>query len=258
MRYFTFNGIDSRTLFPITKSIQRPYLPPISVPSFNIPNRAGAVAVQRNDVGTREITVEVTFMMDSWEDVRQRVREMAAFLLYTEDKPLIFSDEPHLFYYARFNQDNTDLEEVARMGTGELVFTCFDPYAYELEETTFTMPDLRIEEGVTNNGSTFVFPRFRIAPTGTTTYLKITNVTTGEFMYYNASVPVGSALIIDHANNRIYDEATEENLVRNMTLDSRFFPLVTGENTILIQNQNPDGSGVNQGSLQMFWRERFY
>lgn len=258
MRYFTFNGIDSRTLFPLTNSIQRPYLPPISVPSFKIPNRAGAVAIQRNEVGIRDIEVEVTFMMDTWEDVRARVRQLAAFLIYTEDKPLIFSDEPNLMYYARFNQEDTDLEEIAMMGRGTLNFTCFDPYAYELEETTFTMPDLRIEDTVTNNGSTFVFPRFRIAPTLTTTYLKITNVTTGQFMYYNAAVPVGSALIIDHAKNQVYDEATEENLVRNITLDSQFFPLVTGENTILIQNQNADGSGVNQSALQIFWRERFY
>lgn len=258
MRYFTFNGIDSRTLFPITNAIHRPYLPPINVPSFNIPNRAGAVSIQRNDIGTREITVEVTFLMNSHEEVRQRVRDMAAFLLYSEDKPLIFSDEPNLLYYARFNQDNTDLEEIAFMGRGELNFTCFDPYAYELEETTVTMPDLASETNVVNNGSTFVYPRFRIAPTLNSTYLKITNVTTDEFMYYNALVAAGSALIIDHASNQVYDEGTKENLVRNITLDSQFFSLVTGTNTILIQNQNPDGSGINQGSLQMFWRERFF
>ncbi len=258
MRYFTFNGRDSRELFPLTNAIHRPYLPPVTVPSFDIPNRAGAVAVQRNDIGVREIEVEVTFMMDSWAGVRQRVREMAAFLIYSEDKPLIFSDEPNLMYYARFNSGDTDLEEIAKMGRGVLNFTCFDPFAYELEETTAIMPSLQIETTVVNNGSTIVYPRFRVVPTMDAQYLRIANVTTGQFIYFNENWPTGAALIFDHAKNQVFNEATKENLVRNITLDSEFFPLVTGENVILIQNQNPDGSGINQESLQMFWRERFY
>lgn len=258
MRYFTFNGRDSRDLFPLTNSITRPYLPPVTVPSFSIPNKAGAVAIQRNEVGIREIEVEVTFMMDSWEDLRSRVRELASFLIYNEDKPLIFSDEPNLQYYARFNTSDTDLVEVAKMGRGTLSFTCFDPYAYELNESEFIMPTLTIEDSLFNNGTVEAFPRIRVAPTMDAQYLKITNVTTNEFMYYNFPVLTGSALIFDHSKNQVFDEATEENLIRNITLDSTFFSLVTGENVILIQNHNSDGSGVNQQSLQVYWRERFY
>lgn len=255
MRYFTFNGRDSRELFPLTNSITRPYLPPITVPSFAVANRAGAVSVQRNDIGTREIDVAITFMMDSHAGVRQRVREMSDFLIYKEDKILVFSDEPDLQYYARFNQSKTDLEEVAYMGQGTLHFTCYDPFAYALEEKSVAFTEM--EQTIVNEGSVETYPRFRIVPAEDSTWLKVTNVSLNKFIYYNASWLTGDALIIDHTNNRVYNEATEESLVKNITLDSEFFELQPGENVILIQNQNASGAGV-ASALTVNWRERFF
>lgn len=139
MRYFTFNGKDSRNYFSLTNEIKRPYLPPIDVPSVKIPNRAGAVALKRNEVGVREFEIRATLLALNHAEVRSKVRALAEFLIYEEDKELIFSDELNRKYMARFSQDSTDLEEIAYTGEGVLKFIAYDPFAYSTVENNKTI-----------------------------------------------------------------------------------------------------------------------
>jgi predicted phage tail component-like protein len=134
MRYFIFAGKDSRDYFQFTLSIEREYLPPIKVPTFKVPNRAGLVGLKRNEVSERTLKVTVSSYAADNEELRARMRQLAEFLIYEEDQDLIFSDEPHLKYRARFSNTRTDLEEIAATGEGELIFIAFDPFAYELAE----------------------------------------------------------------------------------------------------------------------------
>ena len=135
MRYFTFAGVDSRTHF-LTNYINRPFLPPVTVPTMEIPRKAGVISLPRNEIGAREITIGVTIMAVSHVDIRERVRALSAFLIKSTDQDLIFSDELDKKYLARFNGSGNDLEELAYTGTGELTFTCFDPFAYAINEKT--------------------------------------------------------------------------------------------------------------------------
>jgi predicted phage tail component-like protein len=144
MRYFTFAGKDSRLYFTFINKLTRQYLPPVSVPSFNIPNRAGSVALKRNDIGVRTISIDVTLMASSHIDLRARTRALADFLIHTTDQELIFSDELGRKYFARFNTGSTDLEELAYMGEGTIEFTCFDPLAYSTVENTKLMSEDKI------------------------------------------------------------------------------------------------------------------
>jgi lysozyme len=112
-RYFTFNGLDSRNFGFLINDILRPYFPPLQITTIGVPNRAGALAVNRNEWGVRNIEVDITIMGDNFVDLRQKVRNLAGFLVYMQDVALIFSDEPNLKYNARFNQSATSLDEIA-------------------------------------------------------------------------------------------------------------------------------------------------
>ncbi|WP_176518815.1 hypothetical protein [Bacillus thuringiensis] len=45
-------------------------------------------------------------------------------------------------------------------------------------------------------------------------------------------------------------------MIRNLTLESEFFPVEVGTNVIKIEKQNADGTGVT-GKERVYWRERF-
>lgn len=254
MRYFTFGGIDSRTHF-LTNYIKRPFLPPVTVPTMEIPRKAGVIPLQRNEIGVVEITIGVTIMAVSNVDVRQRVRALSAFLVKQTEQDLIISDEIDKKYLARFNQSGNDLEELAYTGAGELTFTCFDPFAYALTEKTqlSTIQDVVI----TNGGTVEAYPRFRIVTTVNVPFITVKNVTTGKNFTYNASWYASTPLIIDTKTNRVYQENTGENFIKYLTLASDFFPLAIGANTLKVETEAT--GAINQvSSFRTYWTERFY
>ena len=444
MRYFTFNGKDSRNYFSLTNKVERPFLPPISVPSMKIPNRAGAVAMKRNEVGVREFAITATMIGLNHGEIRSKVRALADFLIYEEDKELIFSDELNRKYFARFTGDSNELEEIAYTGEGTLLFTAFDPFAYNTAESTKTsttrnpnlfvdgdfsditnfdswftyntssvknteidaeltdgrrmnflrvqstaglasgvsfglqssagfdltagtvytlsclvaihpnatlnmgytyiitagntavgnqkiavttdnittfekvgtltddnfgldiyryvktftatytdansqillgsqtaqdftgsgsygliyVADVKIETGgtytpprnetvVTNAGTAKAFPRIEVDPTTASTYVKVTNVTNNKSITYNASLLSTETLILDCNTNEAYIEETGANVIKNVSLDSQFFPLEVGNNIILVENEDPTGMELN-GQVTLYWTERYW
>jgi predicted phage tail component-like protein len=253
MRYFTFAGIDSRTHF-LTNYINRPFLPPVTVPVMEIPRKAGVIGLPRNEIGTREITIGVTMLGVSHVDIRQQVRALSDFLIKETDQDLIFSDELDKKYLARFNQGGNDLEELAYTGTGELTFTCFDPFAYSINESTYNSGTAQ-EWTVTNGGSVEAFPIFRIVPNGNAAAVTLQNKTTGKKFVYNALWYDQTPLIVDMKTNRVYHELTKENFIKYMTLESEFWPLKTGANTLRVET---GGGLASILSLRTTWINRFY
>ena len=256
LKYFTFAGKDSRTYFKFVNKIERPFLPPISVPAIEVPNRSGSIDLQRNEIGTREIKFTVTLIALTDADLRAQVRTLSAFLIYSKAQELIISDEPNRKYFARFNQSNNDLEEIAQTGQGELTFTCFDPFAYStVENNSLFMTELNT---ITNNGSTRLFPRFRVVPSVAINNFQLTNLTTGATLTYNAAIGQLVPVIFDFATNQVYLESTKESLIKNVTLNSTFFPLEIGANNLKASLADGSVTGVNNQNVRIYWTERFY
>lgn len=256
LRYFTFAGKDSRDYITWINKIKRPYLPGITVPSYPVPNRAGSIPVKRNEIAPS--TIEITFTLGgaSHAEIRARARNLAAFLFYNEDQEIVFSDELDKKYFARFNQEDTNFEEIAYTGQGTLLFTCFDPIAYSTTEKTQLIAG--IESVFINTGTYKAFPRIRVLPTADFTYLTITNVTTGQQLIFNGNPtwPANNPIVFDNSTNQVYHDTSKVNYIKNLSLGSEFFPLEVGPNTLRIENQNVDNAGL-AGSMRLYWRERF-
>lgn len=253
MRYFTFGGIDSRTHF-LTNFINRPFLPPVTVPTMEIPRKAGALGLNRNEIGTREITIGVTMLGVSHVDIRERVRALSGFLIKETAQDLIFSDEINKKYLARFNQSGNDLEELAYTGEGELTFTCFDPFAYDIYESTYNSGAAQ-EWTVTNGGSVEAFPVFRVVPSASVATVIIKNLTTGKTFTYNATWNGQTPLIVDMNANRVYHETTKESFIKYVTLASDFWPLQIGNNLLRVET---GGGAAAIASLRTTWTNRYY
>lgn len=260
-RYFTFNNLDSRNFGFLINDIKRPYFPPLQITTIGVPNRAGALAVQRNEWGVRNITIDITLMGNDNVDLRQKVRNLAGFLVYYQEVPLIFSDEPNLQYYARFNQNQTNLDELAQTGAGTLVFTCFDPLAYSTTEQTQLLDTQTagvFAHTIHNAGTAQCFPRLEATPTADCTFIKFTNLTTNKSITYNATWTAGDKLMIDCRNNLVYRESDNISFLENITLDSEFFALVAGDNAIQVSNQDDTAGAGLANSCRVYWTEAYY
>jgi len=260
-RYFTFNGLDSRNFGFLINDILRPYFPPLQITTIGVPNRAGALAVNRNEWGVRNIEVDITIMGDNFVDLRQKVRNLAGFLVYMQDVALIFSDEPNLQYNARFNQSATTLDEIAETGAGKLIFSCFDPLAYSTTEQTHLLDTQETGEftyTAHNAGTAPTYPRLRAIPSVDCSFIKFTNVTTGKSITYNAVWKAWDSLIIDCKNNLVYREADNISFMENITLDSEFFELVAGDNKITVSNQDATAGAGLANQCRVYWTEAYY
>ena len=137
MLWFQFDGQRSDISFPYLKvlDIRRSILPAISDHLIKVPGRPGAYDMGR-EVEHLTFEVEVLIEAEDIPDLRNKVRQLAAWLDTEEVKELIFSEEdgeatpdgaPRK-YMGRLT-DKTDLEELIRYGKGTLTFLCPDPYA---------------------------------------------------------------------------------------------------------------------------------
>ena len=249
-----FNGKSSLDYFTFTKSISRPFLPPISVPSVLIPNRAGAVALRKNEIGIREFSIGVALVGLNNGDLRTKIRALAEFLIYDEDKELYFSDEPNRIYYARFTGSSNDLEELIAIGEGEIILTAFDPFAYS--NVTKELQAGAQQFVITNEGSIEAFPIFRIITAGNVPFIKIRNITTNKQFIYIEQWLDNVPLIVDMDKNLVINENTGEILMRNVALESDFFDLAKGDNTIKIETNDLGTAAIN--NVRANWKERFY
>lgn len=254
MRHFFFGGKDSRNYFDFLNYINRPYIPTVAVPNIKIPNRAGSIALQKNDIGVREIAVGVTLMGLNDADLRTKVRTLAQFLIYTADQPLYFSDEVNRVYQARFVGGGDKLEEIASMGEGELTFVCFDPLAYSNAQKSIL--NTTQEFTLTNDGTVEAYPLFRFVPSVNAPIIKLKNLTNGQSFIYNALWFASTPFMVDMNINRVYHEVTGVNYMNDVTLDSDFWPLEIGANTIRVET-NIDGT-ASILSIRATWTDRFY
>lgn len=133
MRYFVFDGVDSRDHGWLMK-LERSALPALENVFIKLPRRAGAYVPKKRsrEIAPMTFTVKLGILGNSNEDFRARVRSLAKWLFNAnangEAAPIWFSDEPARIYYV-WLEGTTDLEEVAATGEIVLSFVATDPIA---------------------------------------------------------------------------------------------------------------------------------
>jgi predicted phage tail component-like protein len=225
-------------------------LPAIRQQYETIPGKHGSYNFSDGTLEDRIIEIECTFAESSIGDLRYKARQLASWLYTKETAPLIFDDEPDLFYMARI-ANQIDIEQTASLGVFTLQFRC-EPFAYfiedaasssDLDSPTIMYRNLRLDDkfaySVTNpitvevnNFGTFETPPV-IQVDGSFTTLSIT---VGGTTFNYTEALSNDTLIID--NERLKVMVGSTNKLNKVT--GNFITLPVGINQVTI-----GGTGLN-------------
>lgn len=225
---FTFKGIASSSHLRELK-VGHSVLPPSNVKMLEIEGKAGAYFLKKTH-GVRTITVEVAVIGTSQSNLRAKVREIADWLDSDKPEKLYFSDEPDVYYMAILSEE-TDLEQIVNLGTGELTFICLDPYAFRYNV------NVSLTAGATKTvpyyGTAKTFPVITATATVATNLLLISrgdNFGNDDKVELTHSFAVGDVVEIDMEKGTVKVNGTINMPI--VTLDSDFWSLSKGDNFV--------------------------
>lgn len=211
------------------------FLPEIYLKTIGIPNMPG-VLFQGSQYGARYIPLEISFEGKDLNDYESRLRTLANWLSPEDGIGEYISDwEPDKVYYAVLDsQDIKRVDNIARAGSGTLTLVCPDPFAYDLNELTVSIPAV-----VNNTGTADVSPKFKITLNQPTTHLEIINNSVLTPQGTPRSIVLGKASTIEQS------EYTREELVLDDTMQDTSTWQTAGsvENGYVSGNMNVNANG---------------
>lgn len=253
-----YNGFLLTQLINITE-VKRPVIGERILNSISVNGRNGEI-FQGSTFGTK--TIEVSFYMkydhipDAPNDssLFQKVVTSLAFYLTgnKEPAPLIFSDQPNLYYLAIV--ENIDLERLLRIGQGSITFKCFSPYLYSLNSYEFNASNGIVT--IVNDATASCYPVFRTTLSQATKYLM--------YVSTNGVIQVGSPNEAETGDTPRNDIIHSDNcastakwyagssslLLSDRQVDSNVSVVSTGQSLKL--SANPTGE-ANDGKYHGAW-----
>ena len=167
-----YNGFLLSNLINVT-NVKRPPIGERIINSISIPSRNGEV-FQNSTFGTKTITVDFYmkygYLPDASDESSEYQKVVTSLAYYlasnTEPAPLIFSDQPNLYYEAIV--ESFDLERLLRLGQGTITFRCLSPYLYSTNKYQNTGKGSIV---ISNDATASCYPIFETTLTKDTKYL---------------------------------------------------------------------------------------
>lgn len=215
------------------RSKNRQLLPQTNDAYIQVPGRNGSFLFPR-ELADRQIIIDCAFTESSLADIRDKARDIAAWLNTVDRAALSFDDETGMTYKGKLSS-SVDFDHIGRMGQFSLTFRC-EPLAYGSEVTTNFTGD---SATVTNTGTAVTEPYFQTTFTATATEWKITLGT--DYCRVVHAFQIGDVLTIDFATGAVLLNGTRA-MDKLDWQNSRFFSLAVGSNTLAI---TPTGKGTS-------------
>ena len=154
---FTFDGIKKDFVIA-EKGKRRSAVAPLTRNLINIPHMPGAY-LQNTETEIRTIEQPILIKGVSRYNVRKLEEELAAWLVTSQPRELIFDDEPDRVYFAVVQGEIVIEDVVDRWGRAVVTFICPDPYKYKgvINSSAF----LTNPTNLFNSGSASTYPVFR-------------------------------------------------------------------------------------------------
>lgn len=226
-----YNGFDFSPWFK-TKLITRSLLPEYEVETEDIPYRPGELFM-RAKLKPLTITVRAEWRARPSDDMAALRRTMAARLVCLKEAPLVLDDERHLgLSYMAVLTSPGELDNLWHTGSAELEFTAYDPIAYGAKKTGAVGYNTTLMVG----GSYETKPIIRCKAGGNVSYLKLTNMDTGQFVQVTASLSSSIEVVFDMEN----EQTTVNGTNHAVDYDSDYFALQPGGNSLRLSS----GSGT--------------
>lgn len=259
---FEYNNIASDSYNLICKSVNRPLLPAQRPRMVEIQGKSGVFDFGGGDYLTRQIVMHIAYKGNDYTELRQRARDIAAWLSIGKWSRLIVNDESDKFYLARIIEA-IDLETLNRIGEADIIFEC-QPFAYQVVDSgdidstwdgadypwLINVPWIVTYSFAATSNTSFAFNNpgtvaiGKDSPQGSKSQIKVVGswstlslLLNGKTLTYTTA---GSGeLIIDNVYLEVTLDGQNKLSVMDGDLDS-FLPITVGENTIQIS-----GTGLN-------------
>lgn len=189
----------------LVRNIRRDILPPVQPQMVKFGGKHGTYYFGHT-YGERTILIDVVLAETSYQSLRERVRNLAAWLRPDDVRRLVFSDEPDKYYKAVLS-GSTALEQLVAEGEGTLSFLCPDPFAYAITPQEINLLNegsqsivgdtLIVEHEHIQEGTMDALPLMEIRGvlTGDPQVLRITIA--GHLLIYNGILEEGDILKLD-------------------------------------------------------------
>lgn len=226
---FSYKGQHSRDFGLVAVNVDPPILPPLEQKLVTVPGRAGSYRTGQT-FKNREIPVSFVYRATSLAGLRQKARDIAAWLTPWEKEPgdLIFDDEPGKEYHA-FVDGNLDPAEIWLVGRVSVKFVCPDPFAYATNQSIITIEATADAAGtltVVNNGTWTTFPSFDVRFDAAASEWRVDGP--GGFVRVVWNFLAGDRLFVDLADGSVTINGTRR--VGALDMGSTLFALDRGNN----------------------------
>lgn len=203
----------------VVEKIERYILPMTDVRHVDVLGITGK-RLMRNKLGARTIRLTLRFIEEAYEAVQERVLELAPLLYSKTPQKIELRDSP--LYNIGIVTEQTPIDRMLNTGSGELMFTCFDPFNYgEVKTHTIT------EAPITNPGyETEGIFRLTVQD-GTEVRVRLNN---GKSIILNGTFASGGQLVID--TEKELATLNGNNINNQINYYSDFFSIPSGNFTI--------------------------
>lgn len=239
---FSFNSVESSAYSLVCKSVKRPLLPAAKVNRIEIPGASGAYDFDDDSYELRSVTMQIAYIGTSYEELRTRARQIAAWLANNTWNRLIINDEPDKYYLAKVTSE-IDLQSLWESGTADITFDC-QPFAYSLDELTFifevtgtkacsfTNPGTRKIDFRSPQGSKFI-----ISVMGS--WASLNFALNGQSLTYSQSGNSNAVVQIDNIDMSVIQNGGNSFDKLDGDIDT-FLSIIPGDNVLTV-----GGSGLN-------------
>jgi len=222
---FSFNGRHCSEFGLAVKNRNRQLLPAVNDRYLEIPDRHGSYHFP-GELQDRIIELECAFMGVSRENLREKARQIAAWLYTKERTILSFDDDPDRYYLAKLD-GAIDPEQLSVLATFSLVFRC-EPLAYGAEIQENFISDAAT---ITNPGTFEALPIFNATFTAIASEWKVTLGT--KYVRVVHAFQIGDTLEVNCATGAVLINGVRA-IDKLDWQNSEFFALPPGESTMTI------------------------
>ena len=234
---FTFNGRHCNEFGIKTVIKKRPFLPATRDQYKEIPGMDGSHLFPEKLPDLMIDGIECSIEEDSLFILRQRARQIVAWLLTPARVKLILDDEPGVFYWVKL-YNRGDIQQTIAFGEFNPIFRGL-PYAYSVSPVVVEQDIANAGTlTLTNSGGVNTPVAIEISGSSALTNGFTLNINGDECIYLSA-VDVGKTVYIDTERMTVQLDGTSALLYH----DGTFSVLVPGSNTLTYTN--PDTTGAH-------------
>ena len=241
-----FNGVSSTAYTDIisVQRINRPLYPGARANIMTIPEYDGVYYFSK-DKAQLDISFRLSLKSNSITERRAAVRQIAAWLYDDDPKPLSFTDESTLIYYALLTEP-VNIDEFADLGFTDVRFMVPDGCAYSTGAETIS-DNATTAITSTNAGTLPCDTIITVEPTTDYTSLKLTLAETGEYLELNSSGGSTSEIIFNTQTRTVTVDGVDAS--SDIDYDSTWFKLPVGSFTVDVEGAASD--------VEIVYRERW-